>query len=225
MHDLRYATRVLRKSLGHSTVAVLSLALGIGSSTAIFSVVYGVLISPYPYARPSEIWATQVRDPKAPNQGWTRHRLSEIAQIRALPAVADLMATDPGNQLLTGGRTLENFTAIEVTANAFQFLEVPPVLGRTILPGDVKPNGDAEPVVVLTYKAWQRLFDGSPNAIGQTIVLNDVRRTVIGVMPSRFGWWTGDGGWVPMPVDLRADRMVNDIVRLRPGVSKEVAEQ
>ncbi|HEV3200914.1 MAG TPA: ABC transporter permease [Bryobacteraceae bacterium] len=223
--DLRYATRMLRKSVGHTAVAGLSLALGIGASTAIFSVVYGVLISPYPYGRPNEIWATQVRDAKNPRQGWTRHRLSEIVEMRKLPAVADLMATDPGGQLLTGGRTPENFTAISVTANAFQFLEVAPVLGRTILPSDVKASGEAEPVVVLSYKAWQRLFDGSPGALGQTIVLNDVRRTVIGVMPSRFGWWTGDGGWLPLEMDLRQDRMVNDIVRLRPGVSKEVAEQ
>jgi putative ABC transport system permease protein len=223
--DLRYATRMLHKSLGHTVVAGLSLALGIGASTAIFSAVYGVLLSPYPYARPNEIWATQVREPKKPPRFWTPHRVSELAEIRKLPAVADVMATDPGNQLLTGGRPPENFTAIQVTANAFQFLGVAPVLGRTILPSDVKAGGEAEPVVVLSYRAWQRLFDGSPDALGQTIVLNDQRRTVIGVMPPRFGWWTSDGGWLPMPIDLRENRLVNDILRLRPGASKEAAEQ
>ena len=223
--DLRYAARMLRQSSGHTAVAGLSLALGIGASTAIFSVVYGVLISPYPYARPNEIWATEVRDLKNPRQGWSRHRLSEILEIRKLPAVADLMATIPESQLLTGGRSPESFTAISVTANAFQFLGVAPVLGRTILPSDVKPSGEAEPVVVLSYGAWKRLFDGSREVLGQTIVLNDQRRTVIGVMPARFGWWTSDGGWLPIAMDLREDRMVNDILRLRPGVSKEVAEQ
>src|SRR5205807_316891 len=123
------------------------------------------------------------------------------------------------------GRPPENFTAIQVTANAFQFLGVAPVLGRTILPSDVNASGEPEPVVVLSYRAWQRLFDGSPEALGQTIVLNDQRRTVIGVMPPRFGWWTSDGGWLPMPIDLRENRPVNDILRLRPGVSKEAAEQ
>ncbi|SPF35482.1 conserved membrane hypothetical protein [Candidatus Sulfopaludibacter sp. SbA4] len=223
--DLRYATRMLRKSLGHTAVAGLSLALGIGASTAIFSVVYGVLIAPYPYARPNEIWAIQVRDAKNPRQGWSRHHVSEILEMRKLPAVADLMATNPENQLLTGGRPPENFTAVSVTANAFQFLGVAPVLGRTILPSDEKPGGEAEPVIVLTYRAWQRLFDGRPDAPGQKIVLNDQPRTVIGVMPPRFGWWTSDGGWLPLEMDLRADRMVNDIIRLRAGVSKEVAEQ
>src|SRR5205814_404785 len=110
--DLRYATRMLHKSLGHTVVAGLSLALGIGASTAIFSAVYGVLLSPYPYARPNEIWATQVREPKKPSRFWTPHRLSELNEIRKLPAVADVMATNPGNQLLTGGRPPENFTAI-----------------------------------------------------------------------------------------------------------------
>ena len=224
--DLRFAMRMLRKSAGHTAVAGLSLALGIGASTAIFSVVYGVLIAPYPYARPNEIWAIQVRDPKSPPRGgWSRHRLSEIQQMEKLPAVASLMATDPGSQLLTGGRPPENFTAISVTANTFEFLGVAPLLGRTILPSDVKPGGEAEPVVVLSYKAWQRLFDSSPDALGQTIVLNDQRRTVIGVMPPRFGWWTNDGGWLPLAMDLRADPLVNDIVRLRPGVSKQTAEQ
>ncbi len=223
--DLRYAIRVLRASASHTAVAGLSLALGIGASTAIFSVVYGVLISPYPYARPNEIWAMQVRDPKNPSQNWTPHRLSEIEEIRKLPAVADLMATVPGSQLLTGGRTPENFTAIQVTGNAFQFLEVPPVLGRTIASTDVKPGGEPEPVIVLTYKAWQRLFDGNRDALGQSLVLNDQRYTVIGVMPPRFGWWTNDGGWIPLANDLRQDRQVNDIIRLRPGVSKQTAEQ
>ena len=223
--DLRFAIRMLAKSPGHTLVAGLSLALGIGASTAIFSAVYGVLISPYPYTRSGEIWAMQVRDVKKPQKFWTRHRTTELDEVRKLPAIADLMATMPENQLLTGGRPPENFTAISVTANGFQFLGVPPLIGRTILPSDVKSNGEAEPVVVLSYKAWQRLFDGNPAALGQTIVLNEQTRTVIGVMPPRFGWWTNDGGWLPLGENLRPAPLVNDIIRLRAGYSKEVAEQ
>jgi putative ABC transport system permease protein len=99
------------------------------------------------------------------------------------------------------------------------------VLGRTILPSDVKPSGEAEPVVVLSYRAWQRLFNGSPEALGKTLILNSKLQTVIGVMPPRFGWWTNDGGWLPLSINLHEDRMLATIVRLQPGVSKDVAGQ
>ena len=135
------------------------------------------------------------------------------------------MATSPENRLLTGAFAPENFTSVSLTGNAFQFLGVEPVLGRTILPSDIKPNGEPEPVVVLSYRAWQRLFQGSPDALGKTLTLNETPHTVIGVMPSRFGWWTGDGGWFPMRMDPRQDRALFAIARLRPGVSPNVAEQ
>jgi putative ABC transport system permease protein len=225
LQDLHYGIRMLWKSPALTVVALLSLALGIGATTAIFSVVEGVLISPYPYGHPYEIWAPAIRAIKNPNRGFPSCRLSEYLELAKLPAVSAAMATLPANLLLTGGRAPENFTGVSVTANAFQFLEVPPVLGRTILPSDVKPNGETEPVVVLSYKAWQRLFDRSPDALGKTLVLDEVPRMVIGVMPPRFGWWTNDGGWLPMARDLSADRIVSPILRLKPGISKTTAEQ
>ena len=134
------------------------------------------------------------------------------------------MATRPEGRVLTGDHTPENFTTINVTANAFQFLEVSPILGRTIEPSDVRSDGQPEPVIVLTVKAWQRLFDGSPSALGKKVVLNDQPFTVIGVMPSRFGWWTDDGGWIVLPEDARDTRNVFAIMRLKPGTSPKVAE-
>jgi putative ABC transport system permease protein len=223
--DLRYGLRMMRKSPGLTLVAMLSLALGIGATTAIFSVVYGVLISPYPYAKPNEIWAPHIRDAKNPQQERNFLHMSEFLEVKKLPAFSEVMATGPEIQLLTGDRAPENFTAVKLTGNAHQFLGVQPVLGRTILPYDVNPNGQAERVIVLSYRAWQRLFDGNPDALGKTLVLNDTPATVIGVMPPRFGWWTGDGGWLPLPIDLREDRSIAPIVRLKPGVSKDVGEQ
>jgi predicted permease len=223
--DLRFGLRVLRKSRGLTTVAILSLALGIGATTSIFSVVYGVLISPYPYSRPGEIWAPSVRNAKNPNQGRGTYKAREVLGMRDLPAFSMVMATSPEGRVLKGDRGPENFSAIQVTANAFQFLAVDPVLGRTVLPSDVSTSGQAEPVIVLSFKAWQRLFEGRDEAIGKTVVLNDVPHTVIGVMPSRFGWWTSDGGWVPMPLDPRSDRGMFPIVRLAPGGSSQAAQE
>ncbi|HEV2444756.1 MAG TPA: ABC transporter permease [Candidatus Sulfopaludibacter sp.] len=223
--DLRYGARVLWKSPCATLVALLSLALGIGAATAMFSVVYGVLIAPYPYAKPDEIWAPAIINARNPEQGRANHHVAEYLEVRQLPAFSSVMGTSPGNQLLTGAHAPENFTAILVTANAFRFLGVEPVLGRTILPSDGKPDGAVEPVIVLSFRAWQRLFDGSPEALGKPLVLNDKTYTVIGVMPPRFGWWTSDGGWLPMPMDPREDRPVFTIMRLRPGVSNSAAQQ
>jgi len=223
--DVRYGARVLRKTPGFTMVAILSLALGIGATTAIFSVVYGVLVSPYPYARPGEIWAPLIRDVKRPQQsGFSMHQARDYVEIKKLPAFAETMATLPENRLLTGDRPPESFQSISVTANGFQFLGVPPVLGRTILPSDLKPDGQPEPVVVLSFKAWQRLFDGSTACLGKTLLLNDQPFTVIGVMPPRFGWWTDEGGWLVLPEDSRDRRMAAAIMRLKPGVTPQVAE-
>ncbi|MCU1239014.1 MAG: hypothetical protein JWP63_6981 [Candidatus Solibacter sp.] len=224
-HDLRFGLRVLGKTPGLTSVALLSLALGIGSTTAIFSVVYGVLISPYPYARPGEIWAPEIRDARNPRKSLGAYLPDAYVQVTKLPAFAEVMATNPENRLLTGNGSPENFTTVSVTSNAFQFLDVPPVLGRAIAPSDVHANGQPEPVIVLSYRAWQRLFQGSPDAIGKAIILNDVTYSVIGVMPPRFGWWTSDGGWVPALIDSRQERPLFTIARLRPGISKAVAEQ
>src|ERR1044071_3005187 len=116
MNDLRYALRMLLKQPGFSAVAVLTLALGIGATTAIFSVIYGVLISPYPYSRPGEIWSPGMQTPKDPKQGRGTNKISEYLRVRELPAFAATMATLPENRLLTGSHAPESFTSINVTA-------------------------------------------------------------------------------------------------------------
>src|SRR6266550_1464213 len=141
-HDLRYAARAYRGSPGFTIVALLSLMLGIGATTAIFSVIYGVLISPYPYAKPGEIWAPRIRDART-QRGRPFHHSHEYLELVKLPAFSDVMATSPETQLLTGDHAPESFTAVLVTANALQFLGVAPVLGRTILPSDIRADGQA----------------------------------------------------------------------------------
>jgi predicted permease len=204
-------------------VALLSLALGIGATTALFSVVYGVLIAPYPYAKPDQIWAPEVHSPEQTPQGWHQYSRREFLELQKLPVFSAAMATDPSRVLLTGDRSPENEIAVQVTGNAFDFLGVKPILGRTIQPFDIGPGGEPAPVTVVSYAFWQRIFSGQPNAIGARIVLDDVPYTIIGVMPPRFGWWTSDGVWVPMPMDLKDTRGINPIVRLAPGVSAAAA--
>src|SRR5689334_18865512 len=125
--DLKYALRAMRRSPGFTAVAAISLALGIGTTTSLFSVVYGVLIAPYPYARPGEIWAPEIQDARNPRQGRGSHHLSEFLELRKLPAFADAMATGFENVLLTGDHAPEGLQAVLLSANSFQFLGVAPV--------------------------------------------------------------------------------------------------
>jgi putative ABC transport system permease protein len=117
----------------------------------------------------------------------------------------------------------ESFRAVLLTGNAFNFLGVPPVIGRTIQPADIRPDGEAEPVVVLSYRLWLRLFDGSPGALGRTLRLNGRPHTIVGVMPPRFGWYGNDGFWLPLSPARTDVPWVNPIVRLAPGVGEAAA--
>jgi predicted permease len=212
------------KQKGFTAVAVLTLALGIGATTALFSVVYGVLISPYPYAKPDEIWTPGLRSVNS-NQTMRPYLLSAYQEMAKLPAFSEVMATSPGSVLLTGEYAPEGFGGIQMSGNAFQFLGVQPLLGRTIQPSDIRDSGEPEAVTVLSFRRWQLLFGGDPNVLGKTLRLNDETYTIIGVMPPRFGWWTDDGVWLPMGVNARDSQTVFPITRLKQGVTAAAAEQ
>ena len=156
--DLGFAVRSFRRSPAFTLVALLSLMLGIGATSAIFSVIYGVLISPYPYARPGEIWSPEVRAVEGRGgHGYTGRELQAMAE---LPVFADVMATSIETVLMTGDRAPESFNGVLLTGNALNFLGVRPVAGRTIQPSDVHDDGTVEPVVVLSQRLWLRLFEG-----------------------------------------------------------------
>jgi putative ABC transport system permease protein len=222
LQDLAYALRSFKRSRAFVLVALLSLTLGIGATTAIFSVIYGVLISPYPYARPGEIWAPQARS----LDGRSGHNWSvdELRPLQEVPAFSDVMATSFEAVLMTGEFSPESFGGVLLSGNAFNFLGVPPVIGRTIQPSDVRPDGQVEPVVVLSHRLWLRLFDGSPSALGKTLRLNNRPHTIVGVMPPRFGWYGNEGFWLPLSPTRTDLTFMAPIMRLAPGISKEVAE-
>jgi putative ABC transport system permease protein len=221
--DFSYAIRSFRRSPAFVLVALLSLTLGIGATSAIFSVIYGVLIAPYPYARPGEIWAPEVR--ARDGRGGHTYALDELRSLAEVPAFSDVMATSIETVLMTGEFAPESFGGVLLSGNAFNFLGVPPVVGRTIQPTDIRPDGEAEPVVVLSYRLWLRLFEGSPSAVGRTLRLNGRPHTIVGVMPPRFGWYGSEGFWLPLSPVRKDVPWINPIVRLAPGVSKAVAEE
>lgn len=222
--DIRYALRGFRRNPGFTTVALVSLMLGIGASVSLFSVVYGVLISPYPYSKPNEIWAPAVVGPNDPLRGWHRYTKREFLEIQKLPAFSDVMATDNDQVLMTSDNNTESFHAVFLTGGAFNFIGVKPLIGRAIQPFDIRAGKPAD-VVVLTYGLWHRMFGGDHNVLGKTMDLDGVPHTIIGVMPPRFGWWTEDSFWLPMPMDLTDDTSINVIMRLAPGITPHLAEQ
>ena len=212
------------KQKSYTAVAILTLALGIGATTAIFSVIYAVVINPYPYARPNEIWSPGVRSIKE-TQRMRPYPYDTFIQMQKLPAFSDVMATEPGGALLKGDYAPEVIGAVRVSGNAFGFLGGKTVIGRTIEPSDYGPDGEPEHVVVLSFKRWQRLFNGDPAALGKKLRLNDEDYTVIGVMTDRFGWWTSDGVWLPLRRIPGDPQLVFPIVRLANGATAATAEQ
>lgn len=224
IQDIRFGLRMMFKNPGFSAFSILTLGLGIGATTAIFSAVYGVLISPYPYGHANQIWSPGIKTAQNSQvmRGYTRDELESMA---TLPELASIMATSPDNALLSGEFAPEMLRAPKLTLNAFQFLEVSPVIGRVFGPSDVAPGGDPEPVTVISYRLWQHLFSGNPNAIGKKLHLGDRDYTILGVMPERFGWWTGDGLWIPLPSKQSDSSGVLPIIRLKPGANREDVRQ
>lgn len=221
--DVRYTARQFARARGFTVVAVGIIALGVGVNTALFSVIYGVFVDPYPYAKADEIWAPQLV-PLKTGGGVGSIRMSDFLALSASPDIAQAVATNPETATLAGGINPESVGTVRVTAGTFGFLGVAPLIGRTISPIDFQPNGSAEAVVVLSFKLWQRRFNGDPAVVGQTVIVNDTPRTVIGVMPPRFHWFMSDALWEPLPT-TEGQRGTVVFLRLQPGVSKEQAEE
>jgi len=222
--DLRYGSRVLLKNPGFTAVAILALALGIGANSAIFSVVNAVLLRPLPYHDPDRIMT-------ALHSGWFPVAPANFLDWRAQNHVFErIAAAQAWGASLTGRDKPEQLKALQVTPDLFPVLGVDPVLGRTFLPEEDRPG--AGRVVVLSHQLWQRRFGGDPKIVGQTLVLNGVGHTVVGVMPPGFQfapfWVTNAELWVPLDLTLRvndrAGRSLRVFARLKPGVTREQAQ-
>lgn len=222
LQDLRYCARQLIKAPGFSVTAIVSLTLGIGATTAVFSVIYAILMNPYPYAAPDRIIHMRLLDP-AGHEGGFGLTGGQYQLIKKSPAVEDAFAEDDWNLTLTGGDLPEDVNGVYLTSNAFQFFGVPAVLGRGLLPSDAIDGQDPQPVVVLSYKLWQRHFGSDPNVIGKPLQLVRKTYTIVGVAAPRFTWGDGD---VYLPLKITQDRTRGFYVglRLKPGVSHEAAD-
>jgi putative ABC transport system permease protein len=219
-HDLRYALRLLSRSRLSTFLAILSLALGIGATTAIFSVVYAVLIDPYPYTAADRIGFAHLFNAKNDDRGDAAYTLSQYQEMKAnAKSVESMILADRRSVALTEHGIPEAVNQEFFSPNAFDFFGVAPLFGRTFHPNDAGDESKVEDVAVLSYLFWQRHFFGRPDVIGQSVRLNDKFYTVIGVLPIRFTWQDAD---IYTPVAIRPDNeyRYSMVMRVREGIPR-----
>ena len=235
VHDLRFAARMLRKSPGFTTVAVLTLAIGIGANTAMFSVVDAVLLRPLPFHDPQKLLNISALDSSGRLYNGPSFSYPDFLDVRERNRTLEGVAVYESNNLvLTGGREPGRVQSVTVSANLFQVLGVQPQLGR----GFLQREDDAGPfVVVLSDRFWHSQFNANPNVVGQTVRLNGNACAIVGVMPPGFQYpIRGEGVdlWVSFapqnmawrrlpPAVLRDDHVLFAVARLKHGVNLEQA--
>jgi predicted permease len=223
--DIRYGLRGLRRNPGFATVAVLSLALGIGATTAMFSLIYAVLLHPFPYADADRITYLFGISRKGADTGFTFVSLSkaQFNDLRLAAPVDSVLGFNPTGLQITGGAFPEEIAGTYLTENAGAFFGVRPLLGRNLQPSDAENGG--HPVVVLNYRFWQRHFGGDPKVIGQTLEINHAPYTIIGVMPRSFAFNDlADVADIYLPFSLApAISVYIPWIKLRPHVTLAAA--
>jgi len=232
LQDVRYAARSLRRNPAFAVVAILTLAVGIAATTAMFTVARAVLLRPLPYALPDRLVEISETNPL---KGWThtvaapanladwRARNTAFTDIAAYVGVDDRGASER-QALLSGAGDTQPLKGVGVTGNIFDVLGVAPLLGRTFTFDETFEGRDQ--VVVLAHGTWQTVFGGDPQIVGRSIVLSGRATTVVGVMPREFvfpnrsaQFWAPLGVKPDVFVQMRRAHWMNTVARLKPGVS------
>jgi predicted permease len=221
LQDFRYAWRQLYKNRGVSLTAILSLTLGIGATVSVFSIIYAVLMNPWPYQGADRIANVALLDKsgKEQNYGLNGPQTRDLTKAHSLEYV---VAFNGWNLTVTGGDVPEDLQAMYFTGNVFQMLGVPAMLGRYYVPSDAPDGQDPRPVIVLSYKFWMHHYNGDRSVVGKTIQLVHKTYSVIGVMPPHFGFLGADV-YLPLKLSGSANEQYGTFVKLRAGVTPEAA--
>ena len=220
--DVRHGFRGLIAQPMFTALAVLTLALGVGSAAAIFSVIQNVLLDPAPYRDIDRVTYVQIRDVTSRNPtGRFWFQLPEYLEYqRQSTLFEDIIGGTGEDVLLRTDQGTEQFSGSLVTANTFAFLGVRPLLGRPIVASDA--DAGAPPVFVMSHKMWVTRYNADPEVVGRAFVLNDTPMTCVGVMPPRFTKGGADL-WMPIALESANEKMRNRYFsfqgRLKPGVT------
>jgi len=224
LQDLRYGARMLLKKPGFTLIAVITLALGIGANTAIFSVVNAVLLRPLPYPEPDQL----VRLYEKETDAAIRSERLEVAPANFLDwqrqsrTLVEIGAWGQEEQALASQGQADPVVAAFVSANFFSILGVSPLQGRVFTSEEDNPDRDT--VALLGYGLWQRRFGGDPNVVGQRVNLDGSRYTVVGIMPAGFQYPRGSEIWTPLALNanqtqMREAHFLKVIARRQPDAS------
>ena len=221
LQDARFGWRMMLAKPGFSAVAILSIALGIGSTTTIFSVVHAVLLDPYPYRAADRIgWiGAQTGANRMAQPLFTQAQYLEI--LSRVNSIEGAIAVQQGQPILTGSGLLPQVVTIEKgSPNFFEFFGVPPLLGREFTSRDFPPGHDSEPVAVISHGFWQREFQGRTDVLGRKVVLDHTGYTITGVLPARFTWNDADI-FTPIAIRPGSQEFVQIFYRVRPNLTTE----
>jgi predicted permease len=220
--DLTFAFRQIRRFPGVAATAIISLALGIGSATAVFSVVHGVVLDPFPYKDVGSLMSIRITEP-GQRGGRSGYTVDQFLDLREHSTIFDgVTASTISDVFWTGRPVPERLRGNHTTYDGLAIMGVPSLAGRIFTDADRGSD-----VCVLGYRFWQRQFAGDHAAVGQTMLLNGRARTIIGVMPPRF-MWRGADVYIPLEfrrgVILEGVQFVHVVGRLKPGVTAAQAE-
>jgi predicted permease len=220
--DIRYALRTMLRAPGFAATAALTLAIGIGANTAIFTVVYALLLKPLPFHDAERLIYVHDTFPAVANASVSMPKF--VALRDGNRSLSSLAATSPASLTVTGIGDPQILGVTRVSGDFFDVLGVAPLAGRTITRADDVPGAAA--VIVLTYGAWQRLFGGARDIVGRTIIADGQPRAIIGVMPPDLVYPARYEAWVPLALArdaLPGNNFLRIVGRLKPGVSIEQA--
>jgi predicted permease len=217
LSDLRYALRELRHRPGFAITAVTSLALGIGATSAVFSVIYGVLLNPFPYHESHRMMQIAMVD-TAGRFRYAGMSAAQLEELRKLRTVESVVGESGWNLTTTDGDIPEDVVGSYVTPNSPNHWGTPALMGRWLIPADAPAGREPERVVVLGYAFWQRYYLGDPTVVGRTIQLVRKNYQVVGVMPPRFRWREADL-YLPLHVKFEPNNYYGVNLRIKEGVT------
>lgn len=221
--DIRYGLRGLLKNPGFSLVAVLSLALGIGATTSMFSLIYAVLLHPVPYADWQRLTYPIILNQDQPTspEWWFSLNWSQYQQLLKSNSLEDALGDDDITSEITGRELPENVTLTYITENVGSFLRVPALLGRNLQITDAEAASQQAPIV-LSYDFWMRRYNGDHDVLNRVLEIDHKPYTIVGVMPKTYTW--EPDLYAPMSLLPTRDRRVLSVMKLKPGVSLATAD-